>query len=184
MSRVFQRGYGVGGAAGRVIRPAASLGDVARLTGTWLSGGAGDGAQDDDGYVAGSRLGLPLAGPGSAASVAQRLFAFLLDLVAGVLIGGVVVLFLSDVTPVQRSLANNLAFAAQIVVLQALTGLSMGMRLVGIRVRRLQADGPLGLLTALLRTALLVLLVPALIYDRDKRGVHDRAAGTIVVRAR
>ena len=48
----------------------------------------------------------------------------------------------------------------------------------------LRPQGPLGLLTALLRTALLVLLVPALVYDRDKRGLHDRAAKTVVVRAR
>ena len=34
-----------------------------------------------------------------------------------------------------------------------------------------------------LRTALLLLLVPALITDRDGRGLHDRAAGTVVVRA-
>jgi uncharacterized RDD family membrane protein YckC len=36
---------------------------------------------------------------------------------------------------------------------------------------------------AALRTALLMLLIPALISDRDGRGLHDRAAGTVVVRA-
>jgi uncharacterized RDD family membrane protein YckC len=153
---------------------------VARSTGTWLSGPP---AGDDD-APPGTRLGLPPQGPGSVASVLQRLLAFALDLAVGVLIGGVVVLFLADVSPLQRGLANNLAFAAQVVVLQALTGQSMGMRLVSVRVRPLDGDGPLGLLTALLRTALLVLLVPALIYDRDKRGLHDRAARTVVVRAR
>jgi len=30
--------------------------------------------------------------------------------------------------------------------------------------------------------ALLVLLVPALVMDRDGRGLHDRAAGAVVVR--
>jgi uncharacterized RDD family membrane protein YckC len=155
---------------------------VARWTGTWLSGPPADDADDD--YVVGSRLGLPTSGPGSAATVLQRLFAFLLDLAAGVLLGGVVVLFLAEVSPTQRSLANNVAFALQVVVLQALTGQSMGMRLIGVRVRRMSGDGPLGLLTALLRTALLVLVIPPLVYDRDKRGLHDRAAGTVVVRAR
>ena len=153
---------------------------MARATGTWLSGPP---AGDDD-VPAGVRLGLPLDGPGSVASVLQRVLAFLLDLVVGVLIGGVVVLFLAEVSPLQRSLANNVAFAAQMVVLQALTGQSMGMRLVGVRVRRLDGEGGIGLLTALLRTALLALLVPALVYDRDKRGLHDRAARTVVVRAR
>lgn len=162
----------------------ASLPGVTRWTGTWWPGPS---TGDDSGagsYVLGSRLGLPPAGAGSVASVLQRLLAFLLDLAAGVLIGGVVVLFLPDVSPLQRSLANNVAFAAQVVVLQALTGQSMGMRLVGIRVRRLREDGPIGVLPALLRTALLALLVPPLVYDRDKRGLHDRAAGTVVVRAR
>jgi uncharacterized RDD family membrane protein YckC len=157
---------------------------VARWTGTWLSGPAAGGAQGDDSFVPGSRLGLPATGPGSVASTLRRVIAFLLDLAVGVLIGGVVVLFLSDVSPLQRSLANNLAFALQMVVLQALTGQSMGMRLVGIRVRRLAVDGPIGLLPALLRTALLAMLVPALIFDRDRRGLHDRAASTVVVDAR
>jgi uncharacterized RDD family membrane protein YckC len=31
---------------------------------------------------------------------------------------------------------------------------------------------------------LLCLLIPALIWDRVGRGLHDRAAGTVVVRAR
>jgi uncharacterized RDD family membrane protein YckC len=150
--------------------------------GTWLPGAPDPARSAGDDVVPGVRLGLPQAGPGSVAPVLRRLLAFLLDLVAGVLIGGVVVLFLADVSPLQRSLANNLAFATQVVVLQALTGQSMGMRLVGIRVRRLQHDGPLGLLPALVRTALLALVVPPLVYDRDQRGLHDRAAGTVVVR--
>ena len=153
---------------------------MARWTGTWL---AGPSTGEDDEYVLGSRLGLPAEGAGSVASTAVRLVAFVLDVVAGFLIGGLLVAFLGDVTPQQRSLASNGAFALQIVVLQSLTGQSMGMRLVGIRVRRLGVDGPVGLLSTLLRTALLVLLVPALIYDRDRRGLHDRAAGTVVVRA-
>jgi hypothetical protein len=32
------------------------------------------------------------------------------------------------------------------------------------------------------RTILLLLVVPALIADRDLRGLHDRAANTIVIR--
>ena len=58
------------------------------------------------------------------------------------------------------------------------------MRLVSIRVRPLAGDpGRVGAGKALLRTLLLYLLVPALISDRDGRGLHDRFAGTVVVRA-
>ncbi|MCW2778727.1 MAG: transporter, partial [Frankiales bacterium] len=63
-----------------------------------------------------------------------------------------------------------------------LAGQTPGMRLLGLRVRRLDGSG-LGLVPAALRTALLVLLVPAVISDRDGRGLHDRAAGTVVVQA-
>ena len=60
---------------------------------------------------------------------------------------------------------------------------SAGQRVRGLRVVRL--DGrPVGLLRAALRTAAALLLVPALIWDRDGRGLHDKAAGTVVVRAR
>jgi len=33
----------------------------------------------------------------------------------------------------------------------------------------------------LLRPLLIALVIPALIYDRDRRGVHDRLVGTILV---
>jgi len=46
-------------------------------------------------------------------------------------------------------------------------------------------DGrPPGLLRATLRTLLLLLLVPAVIWDRDGRGLHDKLAGTLLVRVR
>jgi uncharacterized RDD family membrane protein YckC len=50
-------------------------------------------------------------------------------------------------------------------------------------VRLAAPDGPPGFLASALRTALLMLLVPAVIVDRDGRGLHDKAAGTVVVRA-
>jgi hypothetical protein len=33
------------------------------------------------------------------------------------------------------------------------------------------------------RTVLLLLLVPAAVWDRDTRGLHDKAAGTVEVRS-
>jgi uncharacterized RDD family membrane protein YckC len=58
----------------------------------------------------------------------------------------------------------------------------VGKRLLGIRVARLDGK-PVGLLWALVRTALLLAVLPPLISDRDSRGLHDRAANTIVIRA-
>ena len=74
-------------------------------------------------------------------------------------------------------------FAAEVLVLTWLAGGSAGQLAYGLRVVRLDGQ-PIGLLRAALRTLLLCLLIPALIWDRDGRGLHDKAAGTVVVRAR
>jgi len=58
---------------------------------------------------------------------------------------------------------------------------TVGKRLLGIRVMRL-GGRPVGFGWALVRTILLLAVVPALVTDRDLRGLHDRAADTIVVR--
>ena len=39
-----------------------------------------------------------------------------------------------------------------------------------------------GFLSALARTILLCLVVPAVVWDSDGRGLHDRVAGTAIVR--
>ena len=39
-----------------------------------------------------------------------------------------------------------------------------------------------GLLRAAVRTGLLLLVVPAVVQDGDGRSLHDRAAGTVIVR--
>ena len=64
-----------------------------------------------------------------------------------------------------------------------LAGASFGQRLLGLRVVRLDGS-PLGLWRSVVRTALLCLAIPALIWDRDGRGLHDKAVGSVVVRAR
>ena len=74
-----------------------------------------------------------------------------------------------------------LIFGAQDFVLTALTGLTIGKRLFGIRVTRL--DGKMiGPLWGLLRTLLLLIVIPPLLVNRDLRGLHDRASNTAVVR--
>ncbi|MCW2615062.1 MAG: hypothetical protein JWN08_2056 [Frankiales bacterium] len=157
---------------------------MARWTGTWLSGlGAAGVDTRPDGWR-GRRLGLPPEGAGSIATTGSRVAAFLVDLVAGGLIGGLVNVFVVDPTPLQRTLAGNGAFALEVLLLTALTGQSLGMKLVGIRVVRLaEPAGPPGFLPSAVRLALLCLLLPALIFDRDGRGLHDKAAGTAVVKA-
>jgi len=79
---------------------------------------------------------------------------------------------------------------APVVVLIAEYGFFLGLfaQTPGMWVTRLRCgsypDGqPVGIPKALLRGFLLALVVPALFMDSNRRGVHDRAAGTMVVPA-
>lgn len=58
---------------------------------------------------------------------------------------------------------------------------TLGMRLMRIRCVSMATGGPIGVPRAILRGALLLLFVPALIMDKDGRGLHDKAAGSMVV---
>ncbi|WP_249223261.1 RDD family protein [Microbacterium sp. CIAB417] len=69
----------------------------------------------------------------------------------------------------------------QIVFIPTLGG-SPGHRIVGLRVVR-AGGGWVGLWRPIVRTLLLVVVIPAVIWDPDQRGLHDKAAGTILLRA-
>jgi uncharacterized RDD family membrane protein YckC len=73
-----------------------------------------------------------------------------------------------------------LIFAAEAYLLTAISGLTVGKRLLGIRAVRV-SGGMIGFRWAAVRVLLLLTVVPALLSDRDLRGLHDRAADTIVV---
>ncbi|GAB3252396.1 hypothetical protein GCM10027425_10880 [Alteromonas gracilis] len=68
-------------------------------------------------------------------------------------------------------------FFAEAAVGTALAGGSFGQLALRLRVTRL--DGaPLGLIQAIIRTALICLVVPPLVYKPDGRGLHDLAVGS------
>ena len=60
-------------------------------------------------------------------------------------------------------------------------GQTPGMSLARIRCVSAADGGAIGVLKGLLRGLLLALLVPAVIMGDDRRGLHDRAAGSFVV---
>jgi uncharacterized RDD family membrane protein YckC len=128
--------------------------------------------------VRGASLGLPAAGPGSLAPFGTRLGAFLVDAVLSTLISG---LFTAPKLPANWSLV---ALAAVYVVLLVLFGQTPGMRLFGLRLAHPRQGQRLAAWRAVVRTALLFLLVPALVVDSDGRGLHDRLTDTAVVRDR
>jgi len=154
---------------------------MARWTGTWLSGLGAAGVQAPADGWRGRRLGLPPEGPGAVATTGSRVAAFMLDSVAS---GLVVLPFFADPTDSRRGLAGVAVLAVMNIVLLPLTGQTFAMRLLGIKVHALRGTGRPSFLAACIRTALLTLLLPALIFDRDGRGLHDKAAGTVVVRTR
>ena len=141
---------------------------------SWLEGPGARRPPGPEQAYAGERLGRPPSGVGSVAGFGPRLVAFLLDSVmCAVVAWGV---------PREPALTTPI-FVAEVLLLTWLAGGSAGQRLRGLAVVRLDGS-PVGLPRAALRTLLLALLVPALIWDRDGRGLHDRAAGTVVVRTR
>ena len=72
-------------------------------------------------------------------------------------------------------------FIAEVAIVEGLLGASIGKRLLGLRVEN-SAGGPIGIPRAVVRTALLSIVLPAVVMTEDKRGLHDLAAGSRVVK--
>lgn len=82
---------------------------------------------------------------------------------------------------IRDQLIINGVFIVEVSILVGLVGFSIGKRIMGLRI--INPDGrPIGLARALVRTTLLSLVIPAIIMTEDKRGLHDLAAGSKVVR--
>jgi len=133
----------------------------------------------------GQELGLPQQGRGSLAGLGQRVAAFAIDALASALVAGLFVQLGHSHDPVGRLPGSwsLVPLAVDYVGGILLAGRTLGMYPLGIRLVRLDADAPIGPLRAVYRTLLLFLLVPALIYDRNGRGLHDRLTDTAVVRS-
>jgi uncharacterized RDD family membrane protein YckC len=128
----------------------------------------------------GQRLGLPEDGPGSVASWGRRFLALAVDWFASMMVARL--LFGPEVFgqgPEQFTTMGVLV--VEMSLFTVLLGGSFGQlatRLAVVRVDR----RPVNLLQALLRSGLICLVVPPLVFNRDNRGLHDLAVGTVVVR--
>lgn len=142
---------------------------------------AGPATPDDLQGWPGQRLGLPQSGPGSIARLGRRVVALLIDWGLCLLISYAFFHYSTSaqgaatLIPVGVLLGEN-------ILLVGTGGATVGHRVMGLRVTAF--DRPAGILRAAVRSVLLVVVVPAVIWDADQRGMHDRASGTVLVRTR
>lgn len=153
--------------------------DNRRAIGSWISGprAAAEDMGVEFGYR-GQQLGLPEEGPGSIARPGRRFAALFIDwalclLIAyGLLSGG------------KAQAASNWAlvvFAVLSVLTVGTVGFTPGKRLLGLRVIS-EDGGRISLPRVVLRTVLLVVVIPAVVWDQDGRGLHDRVTRAVQVR--
>ena len=129
-----------------------------------------------------NRLGLPEIGPGSVAGLGRRIAAFFLDYFASMAVAHLIGQDMDPLSNQFRVLTLEIMFA-QVVLLTTLTGSSFGQRLLGMQVAKLDLSR-IDPLRVIARTAMIFLVIPAAVWDRDTRGLHDKALGTVVVRTR
>ena len=135
---------------------------------SWISG-----PPTEPGHYPGRALGLPRTGRGSIARPGRRVVALCIDWAACLLI--------STAFFHGNSSATLGIFALEQIVLVGTVGYSLGHRVLGLKVVRL-GGAPAGIPAAILRAVLLCLVIPAVVFDADQRGLHDKAAKTVLVR--
>ncbi len=74
-------------------------------------------------------------------------------------------------------------FFLEVWILITLQGATLGHRLFGMKVVRFEDGGAISLLQALIRTVFLVLVVTAVTFDENGRGIHERLSGSVLTRS-
>ena len=121
----------------------------------------------------GERLGFPDEGRGSVARPGRRIIALVIDWGLAILVG--LPFFHND------AWANLAIFVVMQIVFIPTIGGSIGHRLLGLRVVAI-SGGWIGPWRPIVRTLLLAIVLPALVWDSDQRGFHDKIAGTVLLR--
>ncbi|GAA3703455.1 RDD family protein [Terrabacter ginsenosidimutans] len=136
----------------------------------------------------GRDLGLPQHGPGSVAGFGIRFVGVLIDWgIASVIargLFGVPLPFSQPPASGGQGFVVLAVFGVMHLLLVGTVGLTIGHRVVGLQVRSLGGTGRVLPLQALARTLLLCMFIPAVVWDRDGRGLHDKVPGTVIVRTR
>lgn len=148
--------------------------------GSWLSGprSAAEDMGVEFGYR-GKRLGLPEDGPGSIAAFGRRFGALVVDWVVCMVIA--YGLFAHGDRQAVGNWTLGIFFVLSLLTVGTV-GSTPGKRIFRLRV--LGENGTrLGFARVVLRSVLLCLAVPALIWDRDSRGLHDKLSRAVEVRS-
>ncbi|MFT4199431.1 RDD family protein [Gordonia sp. (in: high G+C Gram-positive bacteria)] len=165
-----------------------------RAAGSWLSGPRVDDVAAKDNEYPGQDLGLPSAGPASLAPGSRRVAALFVDWLMAY---AVAFLFVDGSGTLESRF--NAASLPQLAIwfvvgvgTVTLFGFTPGQFALGLRVIRVdlgadanaQMRAAVGIIRAVVRQLLIVVIVPALINDNNGRGLHDRVTQTAVVRSR
>ncbi len=163
---------------------------------SWLEGPQIPG--ENDGLVQsrwpGEKLGLTKSGSGSQASIMRRCGGVLLDWLVSMAITGILFYIVgpaaSDGNQTElvwgnfAATTNLIVYVVVGIVSVWLFARTPGQLMLGMGVARVdQQNARVGLWRAVVRTLLTIFILPAAICDSDLRGMHDRATGTVVIRA-
>lgn len=136
----------------------------------------------------GERLGLPREGSRPVARLGRRVGGLIIDwTIASLVALGVEQVATGQIDtaalshPQHQTLVYGCWVALMIIEVPILGG-TIGHRILGLVVTPLRGGWP-GLWRPLVRALLLALVVPALVWDSDSRGFHDKVAGTVLIRA-
>ena len=77
-----------------------------------------------------------------------------------------------------------LIFITQYLFFAALGGATPGHRIVGLKIVRYSDGGIPTPVQALIRTGLLVLIITAITFDQNGRGINERLSNTVLVKTR
>ena len=107
----------------------------------------------------------------------KRILALIFDWVAAILVVQVIPNG-PDYGTQTNSFLTLIVFATEVTLFTWMMGSSFGQRLVGLRIRDFTKGSNPTFVQSLIRTLLIVLLVPPLLADAEGRGLHDRIAKT------
>ena len=74
-----------------------------------------------------------------------------------------------------------LIMAFEYLILVSLGGSSFGHRIVGLKVVRFSDGGAATPLQAMIRTVLMVIIITAITFDENGRGINERLSNTVLV---